>query len=326
MELSLTYFLVGLVVISVIGFTLWFSQKSNLPKGSILDRYSKDLTKQAAQGTLDPVIGRFHEIKRVIQILSRRTKNNPVLIGDSGVGKTAIVEELANKIYYGSVPDSIKHKRLLALDLPGLVAGTKYRGEFEERLKRVVDEIKLQERNIILFIDELQTLAEAGEATGAIDASDILKPALARGELQAIGATTKEEFEKYIKTDPTLERRFQPIVVEEPTYNETLKILRGVKRQYEEHHQVKITDEAVDAAVALADRYLKDRFFPDKAIDLIDEASAKVRLSIITNPEEYKEKKAEVLAHDVEEVINEWTNELVTYTPNSEVKKEPIKQ
>lgn len=278
-------------------------------------KYSRDLTALAENGKLDPVVGRYHELKRVIQILSRRTKNNPVLIGPSGVGKTAIVEELANEIRNNNVPSSLKNKRVLALDLSGLVAGTKYRGEFEQRLKGIVDEIKDAQRNIILFIDELQTLAEAGEATGAIDASDILKPALARGELQAVGATTEEEYIKYIKTDPTLERRFQPVMVKEPSINDTLMILKGIRSKYETHHMVKITDEAVEAAVDLADQYLKDRFFPDKAIDIMDEASAKVRLSAITNPVE-GEKLPEVTAEDVKEVINEWTNELITYKSN----------
>lgn len=311
------YLAVALVILIGVGVSLWFYQRgsSRLRPGSILERYSRDLTRLAREGRLDPVIGRYHEIKRVIQILSRRTKNNPVLVGNSGVGKTAIVEELANAIAHGNIPDSIKGKRVLALDLSGLVAGTKYRGEFEERLKRMVDEIKSAERNIILFIDELQTLAEAGEATGAIDASDILKPALSRGELQAIGATTEEEYEKYIKTDPTLERRFQPVLVKEPTATETLKILRGIRNKYEDHHKVSITDAAIDAAVDLADRCLKNRYFPDKAIDLIDEASAKVRLATITNPEEYRGKTPEVTTRDVHEIINEWTNELVCSIP-----------
>lgn len=319
MEFSLPYFFIALIIIIGISLALWFSQKNYLKKnGSILERYSHDLTKIAEEGKLDPVIGRFHEIKRVIQILSRRTKNNPVLIGNSGVGKTAIVEELANEIYHGNVPESLKNKRVLALDLSGLVAGTKYRGEFEQRLKRVVDEIKSAERNIILFIDELQTLAEAGEATGAIDASDILKPELAHGELQAIGATTEEEYNKYIKTNPTLARRFQPIFVKESTFDETLKILKGIRSKYEEHHQVKITNEAIQKAVELSDRYLKDRYFPDKAIDLIDEAAAKVRLSFITNPEEFKGNQLpEVTAEDIQEMINEWTNELIFSVPKN---------
>jgi len=317
MEISFPYLLVALIFLTGIGLAFWFNQKSYLKtSGSILEKYSRDLTNLSAEGKLDPVIGRFHEIKRVIQILSRRTKNNPVLIGNSGVGKTAIVEELASEIHHGNVPESLKNKRVLALDLSGLVAGTKYRGEFEQRLKKVVDEIKIAERNIILFIDELQTLAAAGEATGAIDASDILKPALARGELQAVGATTEEEYIKYIKTDPTLERRFQPVIVRESTSDETLKILKGIRAKYEEHHKVKITDDAINASVELSDRYIKDRFFPDKAIDLMDEAAAKVRLSAVTNPEEYKGNEIpEVTAQDIEEIINEWTNELITHTP-----------
>jgi len=310
------YFFIAIIIIVSIGLFLWYGrQKSQEKKGSILAKYSRDLTALAENGKLDPVVGRYHELKRVIQILSRRTKNNPVLIGPSGVGKTAIVEELANEIRNNNVPSSLKNKRVLALDLSGLVAGTKYRGEFEQRLKGIVDEIKDAQRNIILFIDELQTLAEAGEATGAIDASDILKPALARGELQAVGATTEEEYIKYIKTDPTLERRFQPVMVKEPSINDTLMILKGIRSKYETHHMVKITDEAVEAAVDLADQYLKDRFFPDKAIDIMDEASAKVRLSAITNPVE-GEKLPEVTAEDVKEVINEWTNELITYKSN----------
>jgi len=320
MELtSLSYFFIATVIIVGIGVAIWLNQRFSLrTRGSVLEKYSRDLTKLSAEGELDPVIGRFHEIKRVIQILSRRTKNNPVLIGDSGVGKTAIVEELANQIQHGNVPDSLKNKRVLALDLSGLVAGTKYRGEFEQRLKSVVDEIKIAKRNIILFIDELQTLAEAGEATGAIDASDILKPALGRGELQAVGATTEEEYNKFIRTDPTLERRFQPVMVKEPTYNETLKILKGIRIKYEEHHQVKITDEAINAAVELSDKYLRDRYFPDKAIDLMDESAAKVRLSVVTNPEEYEDKKPTVTSKDIEEVINEWTNELISYVPKKQ--------
>jgi len=307
------YFFIAIIIFVSIGLSLWYGQQKNHEKkGSVLDKYSRDLTALAEKGKLDPVVGRYHELKRVIQILSRRTKNNPVLIGPSGVGKTAIVEELANEIRNNNVPSSLKNKRVLALDLSGLVAGTKYRGEFEQRLKGIVDEIRNAERNIILFIDELQTLAEAGEASGAIDASDILKPALARGELQAIGATTEEEYIKYIKTDPTLERRFQPVMVKEPSINDTLMILKGVRGNYETHHMVKITDGAVEAAVDLADKYLKDRYFPDKAIDIMDEASAKVRLSAITNPKE-GETLPEVTAKDVEEVINEWTNELIDY-------------
>ncbi|MBU0613587.1 AAA family ATPase [Patescibacteria group bacterium] len=326
MENDPLYFFIALIVIVFIGLALWYGQqRQHEKKGTVLDKYSRDLTALSESGKLDPVIGRYKELKRVIQILSRRTKNNPVLIGPSGVGKTAIVEALANEIRSNNVPSSLKNKRVLALDLSGLVAGTKYRGEFEQRLKGIVDEIKSAERNIILFIDELQTLAEAGEATGAIDASDILKPALARGELQAVGATTEEEYKKYIKSDPTLERRFQPVVVNEPSINDTLMILKGIRSKYEEHHMVKITDESIEAAVDLADKYLKDRFFPDKAIDLMDEASAKVRLAAISNPEEIKgEKGPQVTAKDVEEVINEWTNELISYKPKGNNTKELI--
>jgi len=293
---------------------LLYSRSQQQVKTSILSLYSQDLTKLAREGKLDPVVGRQHEIHRVIQILSRRTKNNPVLIGDSGVGKTAVVEELANEIAHGDVPDSIRGKRVLALDLSGLVAGTKYRGEFEKRLKTVMDEIIASKRQIILFIDELQTLAQAGEATGAIDAADILKPALARGELQAIGATTMEEYQKYIAKDVTLERRFQPIIVKEPTAAETIDILKGLRPRYEGHHRVKILDEAITEAVTLADHFLVDRYFPDKAIDLIDEASAKVRLEQIMDPTKAKE-IPQVTGNDVKIIIKEWTQDLVSFHP-----------
>jgi len=258
-------------------------------KTPTLDQYSKDLTKLARQGKLDPVIGRQKEIDRVIQILSRRTKNNPVLIGDPGVGKTAIVEGLAQRIVQNKVPDVLKGKRLVALDLSGLLAGTKYRGEFEERLKKIMEEIEEEKRKIILFIDELHTLVGAGGAEGAIDAANILKPALARGDLQAIGATTVNEYRKYIEKDPALERRFQPVLVEEPSVEDTIEILRGLRDRYEAHHRVKISDEAIEAAAKLSDRYIKDRYLPDKAIDLIDEAAAKVRLSLISAPQALKE-------------------------------------
>jgi len=247
----------------------------------MLELYSKDLTTLARAGKLDPVIGRKHEIYRVIEILSRRTKNNPVLIGKSGVGKTAIVEELANELATGNVPETLKTKRILALDLSGLVAGTKYRGEFEKRLKTLVDEIIFAERHIILFIDELHTLAEAGEATGAIDAADILKPALARGELQVIGATTLEDYQKYVEKDQTLERRFQPVVVEEPTAEQTLDILKGLRKKYEAYHHVRYSDQVLEAIVQLAQEHLKERVFPDKAIDILDEAGSRVHLAQI---------------------------------------------
>lgn len=277
-------------------------------KGSILTLYSKDLTKMAAENKIDPVIGRHQEIKRLIQILTRRTKNNPVLIGKPGVGKTAIVEELAAEINSGRVPETLKGKKVLSLDLSGMVAGTKYRGEFEQRLKSLTDEIIAAERNIILFIDELQTLAEAGGASGAINAADILKPALARGELQAVGASTPEEYMQYVAHDKTLERRFQPIYVEEPNIKATIKILEGLKNKYEQHHGVKISSKAIEVAVKLAKNKIIDRFFPDKAIDLIDEASAMVRLEKINNPNVFKNKLPEVLPRHVEEIIKEWAD------------------
>lgn len=250
-----------------------------------LDGYSRDLTQLARDGALDPVIGREDEIERVIQILSRRGKNNPCLIGEPGVGKTAIVEGLAQRIVNGIVPDTVAGKRLLTLDLSGMVAGSKYRGEFEERIKRVIAEVQ-QAGNIILFIDELHTIIGAGGAEGAIDASNILKPSLARGELQLIGATTIEEYRKYIEKDAALERRFQPVTVEEPTTEQAIAILQGLKNRYEEHHQVAITDDGVEAAVRLSQRYINDRYLPDKAIDLIDEAAARLRLSVCRTPQE----------------------------------------
>ncbi len=281
-------------------------------RGSILALYSQDLTQLARLGKLDPVIGRNHEIERVIQILSRRTKNNAVLVGDSGVGKTAIVEGLATKIAKGTVPDPIKHKRILSLDLSGLVAGTKYRGEFEKRLKTILDEVIASHRQIILFIDELHTLAQAGEATGAIDAADILKPALARGELQAIGATTKNEYAGYIVKDITLERRFQPVLVDEPTDAETLAIIDGLRPNYERHHKVRISDEALQAAVEYAGKLLPDRHFPDKAIDAMDEAAAKVRLGSIRH-HEGKTEFPVVTAEDVKTILVEWAKDLTCF-------------
>ena len=255
-----------------------------------LDGYSRDLTQLARDGALDPVIGREDEIERVIQILSRRGKNNPCLIGEPGVGKTAIVEGLAQRIVNGIVPDTVAGKRLLTLDLSGMVAGSKYRGEFEERIKRVIAEVQ-QAGNIILFIDELHTIIGAGGAEGAIDASNILKPSLARGELQLIGATTIEEYRKYIEKDAALERRFQPVTVEEPTTEQAIAILQGLKNRYEEHHQVAITDDGVEAAVRLSQRYINDRYLPDKAIDLIDEAAARLRLSVCRTPQELLEQQ-----------------------------------
>ncbi|HBX22242.1 MAG TPA: ATP-dependent Clp protease ATP-binding subunit [Desulfotomaculum sp.] len=253
-----------------------------------LDQFGRDLTAMAKEDGLDPVVGREKEIERVVQILSRRTKNNPVLIGDPGVGKTAIVEGLAQRIIAGTVPEVLTDKRLVTLDLASLVAGTKYRGEFEDRLKKVVEEIT-REKNIIVFIDELHTIIGAGAAEGAIDAANILKPALARGELQCIGATTLDEYRKYIERDSALERRFQPITVDQPTVEETVEILKGLRDRYEAHHRVRITDEALEAAARLGDRYIADRFLPDKAIDLMDEAGSRVRLQVLTAPPEVKE-------------------------------------
>ncbi len=258
-----------------------------------LDELARDITNSAKNGELDPVIGREKEIERVIQVLSRRTKNNPVLIGEPGVGKTAIAEGLAQRIVDNEIPETLKDKRVLSLDMGTLVAGTKYRGEFEDRLKKIMEEIR-HAGNVILFIDELHTLIGAGGAEGAIDASNILKPALARGELQAIGATTLDEYRKYIEKDAALERRFQPITVDEPTAEEAVLILKGLRDKYEAHHRVKISDIAIEQAVKLADRYIMDRFLPDKAIDLIDEAASKVRLKSYTAPPNLKELEAQL--------------------------------
>src|SRR5467141_4522439 len=267
--------------------------KASQSKTPTLDQLGVNLTAMAKAQQLDPVIGREKEIERVIQILSRRTKNNPALIGEPGVGKTAIAEGLAQQINFGNVPESLQHKRVLTLDMGALVAGTKYRGEFEERLKKILDEIR-SSREVVLFIDELHTLVGAGAAEGAIDAANILKPALARGEIQCIGATTLNEYRKYIEKDAALERRFQPVFVDQPTMLETIDILQGVKSLYEKHHRVTITDAAVRAAAVLSDRYVSDRALPDKAIDLIDEASARVRMKLTTTPEELKDLQKEI--------------------------------
>ena len=264
-----------------------------------LDQYSRDLTQMAAEGKLDPVVGREKEISRLIQILSRRTKNNPCLVGEPGVGKTAIAEGLAQRILAGSVPETIKDKRLVVLDLSGMVAGSKYRGEFEERIRKVVDEVR-ENQGILLFIDELHTIIGAGGAEGALDASNILKPSLSRGELQIIGATTLEEYRKYIEKDAALERRFQPVTVEEPSEEEAYEILKGLRPYYERHHKVEISDEALEAAVKMSVRYINDRFLPDKAIDLIDEAASKVQLSGYQASSEIED-----LSREIQEILLE---------------------
>ncbi|MDY5542031.1 MAG: ATP-dependent Clp protease ATP-binding subunit [Lachnospiraceae bacterium] len=283
-----------------------------------LDQYSRDITALAREGKLDPVIGRNEEIQRVVQILSRRTKNNPCLIGEPGVGKTAIVEGLALRIVKGDIPDSVRGKRVVSLDLSGVVAGSKYRGEFEERIKKIIGEVTAA-GNVLLFIDEIHTLIGAGGAEGAIDASNILKPSLARGELQLIGATTLEEYRKYIEKDAALERRFQPVNVEEPTREQTVEILKGLRSRYEDHHKVKITDEAVETAVKLSARYINDRFLPDKAIDLIDEAASKVRLYGFTRPDSIGklEQQIKKTADEKEKAILE-----ETYDRAGELRKE----
>ena len=258
-----------------------------------LNQYGTDLTKSASLGKLDPVIGRKNEIERVIQILSRRTKNNPCLIGEPGVGKTAVVEGLAEKIVQGDVPEILKDKRVVTIDLSSMIAGAKYRGDFEERIKKALNEVK-KAGDVILFIDEIHTIVGAGSAEGAIDAANILKPLLARGEIQLIGATTLNEYRKYIEKDSALERRFSPVTVNEPTHEETVEILKGIRDKYEAHHNIKITDEAINAAVELSSRYINDRFLPDKAIDLVDEASSKIRLSSLEEPDSLKEMEEKI--------------------------------
>ncbi len=286
-------------------------EKAGGPQTPTVDSFGRDLTKLAKDGKLDPVVGREKEIERVVQILSRRTKNNPCLIGEPGVGKTAIAEGLAYHIIEGKVPEILREKRVVTIELAAVVAGTKYRGEFEERLRKLMNELR-QAGNVLVFIDELHTLIGAGAAEGAIDASNILKPALARGELQCIGATTMDEYRKHIEKDPALERRFQPITVGEPSRDESIEILKGLRDRYEAHHKVKITDEALEAAVKLGDRYISDRFLPDKAIDLIDEAASRVRIRNYTAPPDLKE---------VEDKLNNLRTEKEASVRNQEFEK-----
>ncbi len=288
-------------------------RKKNLNATPVLDQYSRDLTRLVLEGKLDPVIGRKEEIRRVIQILSRRGKNNPCLIGEPGVGKTAIAEGLAQQISLGLVPDSVADKRVVTLDLSSMIAGSKYRGEFEERIKKVIREVT-GAGNILLFMDELHTIIGAGGAEGAMDASNILKPYLARGELQMIGATTVEEYRKYIERDAALERRFQPVMVEEPSVEDTIEILKGLRRFYEKHHQVVITDESLEAAARLSQRYISDRFLPDKAIDLMDEAAARVRLQGVKSSTQLQDLAAEInrVGEELEDAIREMDLELAS--------------
>lgn len=282
--------------------------KNGQSKGgsNALGKFGRDLTAAAKNGEIDPVIGREEEIQRVIQILSRRTKNNPVLIGEPGVGKTAVAEGLALRIVKGEIPEILKNKKIVSLDLTGMIAGTKYRGDFEERIKAAIDEVK-KSKDIILFIDELHTIVGAGSAEGSADAANILKPSLARGDFQVIGATTMEEYRKYIEKDAALERRFQPVTVGEPSQEEAVEILKGLRDRYEAHHKVKITDEAIESAVTLSSRYIADRYLPDKAIDLIDEAASRVRLSSLTYPQEIKEleDKIKKLENEKASAVNE---------------------
>ena len=280
-------------------------KKSDIKGAPTLSNYGRDLTAMAKEGKIDPIIGRDKETERVIQILSRRTKNNPCLIGEPGVGKTAVVEGLAQKIVDGSVPETLKDKTIVALDIPSMIAGAKYRGEFEERMKSVMDEVQ-KNPNIILFIDEIHTIIGAGAAEGAVDAANILKPALARGEMQVIGATTISEYRAHIEKDAALERRFQSVMVNEPTAEESVQILMGLRDKYEAHHKLKITDEAIEAAVSLSKRYITDRFLPDKAIDLVDEAASRIRISAFTSPESLKDMEEELktISHDKEEAIS----------------------
>lgn len=308
------------LVVVALGYLVWMNRDrfkrsggSNYkPSGGgktpILDSYSRDVTTDAREKRLDPVIDRESEIERITQILSRRTKNNPILLGKAGVGKTAIVEGLAQRIVEKKVPESLQNKRVLALNVSSLIAGTKYRGEFEQRLRKVMDELKASNRTIILFIDEVHLIVQSKGAEGALDPSDIIKPALARGDLQAVGATTLDEYNQYIKPEASLERRFQPVMVEPPDVAMTIRILDGLKKVYEDHHKVIITPDAIEAAAKLSDKYIKNRYLPDKAIDLIDEASAMVRLEIIDAPEKTKQLEAKLL--DVQQKREKTTSNL----------------
>lgn len=315
-------FLLVVIVLAIMVIVFWFVQrkeKDNISgiftggymhggKTPMLDRFSRDLTRAAKEGKIDPLIGRTEEIRRIIQILSRRTKNNAILVGQSGTGKTALAEGLAVTIASGKVPEAIKSKRVLALNLGGMLAGTQYRGEFEQRMKIVTDEISAAGRSIILFIDEIHNLSQAGEAQGAIGAANLLKPALARGDVQAVGATTVGEYYKYIIKDTSLERRFQPVMVKEPSEEETIKILMGLRKKYEDHHKVEISDDIVKAIVELSAKYLTDRYFPDKAIDLMDEAASKVKLEA-TEKGAYGQ-APEVKIKDIEEIIFMWSRDV----------------
>jgi len=271
-----------------------------------LEKYGRNLNQMALRGKLDPVIGREEEIRRVLQVLSRRTKNNPVLIGEPGVGKTAIAEGIAIRIVNGDVPENLKDKQIVALDMGALIAGAQYRGQFEERLKAVLKEVQESDGKVVLFIDELHTVVGAGATSGSMDASNLLKPALARGELRCIGATTIDEYRKYIEKDPALERRFQPVFIAEPTVEDTISILRGLKEKYEVHHGVRITDSAIVAAAQLSDRYISDRFLPDKAIDLIDEAASKLRIEIDSMPEELDKIERRIKQLEIEREALKW--------------------
>ncbi|MEF9932345.1 MAG: ATP-dependent Clp protease ATP-binding subunit, partial [Bacteroidales bacterium] len=277
-----------------------YNQTNANDKGSALQHYAIDLVKLAKEGKLDPVIGRDEEIRRVLQILSRRTKNNPILVGEPGVGKTAIAEGIAQRIVHGDVAENLKNKLIYSLDMGSLIAGAKYQGEFEERLKSVVKEVIDSQGEIILYIDEIHTLVGAGKSSGAMDAANILKPALARGELRTVGATTLDEYQKYFEQDKALERRFQMVMVDEPTIAESISILRGLKEKYESHHKVRIEDDAIISAVDLSHRYITNRFLPDKAIDLIDEAASKLRLEMNSVPEKIDELNRKIKQLEIE--------------------------